>query len=404
VEAVSPAVFMRWLLRWQHLAPQSRLTGEQGLFQALLQLEGFEAPAIEWERSILPSRVADYNPRWLDQLCLSGTVGWGRISPHPAWSVGDGAAPTRVIPSHSTPITFYFRDSSDLMTQALAEQSVEESKLQLALSEVALGVRSYLQQRGACFTEDIERALGLNRSCALEGLWELAAAGLAAADGFDQLRAMIDPVRKTAMRNGHRKLRSTAGRWSLFHREIQNRSNEIGKARHADLALEAAAHTLLARYGVVFRDLLSRESNLPKWRDLVGMFRRLEDRGIVRGGRFVGGFSGEQFASLEALESLRASKHTVSEDVIHVAGGDPMNLVGIVVPGTRVAGMPSRSIQFQNGLALGEQEPVSVPGSKPSGRPQVAARPPHFEHQPTRRKADHNTSLLLFEGLEIGSS
>jgi ATP-dependent helicase Lhr and Lhr-like helicase len=404
VEAVSPAVFMRWLLAWQHLAPQSRLTGEQGLFQALLQLEGFEAPAIEWERSILPSRVADYNPRWLDQLCLSGTVGWGRISPHPAWSLGDGAAPTRVIPSNSTPITFYFRDSSDLMTQALAEQSVEEAKLQLALSEAALGVRSYLQQRGACFTEDIERALGLSRSGALEALWELAAAGLAAADGFDQLRAMIDPVRKTAMRSGHRKLRSTAGRWSLFHREIQNRSNEIGKARHADLALEAAAHTLLARYGVVFRDLLSRESNLPKWRDLVGMFRRLEDRGIVRGGRFVSGFSGEQFASLEALESLRASKHTVSEDVINVAGGDPMNLVGIVIPGTRVAGMPSRSIQFRNGLILGEQEPVSVPGSQRTGRPQVAARSLHFEHRPATRKADHNTSLPLFEGLEIGTN
>jgi ATP-dependent helicase Lhr and Lhr-like helicase len=404
VEAVTPAVFMRWLLAWQHLTPQSRLTGEQGLFQALLQLEGFEAPAIEWERSILPARVADYHPRWLDQLCLSGTVGWGRISPHPAWSIGDGAAPTRVIPSNSTPITFYFRDSSDLMTYTLAAQSVDESKLQQALSEVALGVRGYLEQRGACFTEDIERALGLTRSAILEALWELAAAGLAAADGFDQLRAMIDPVRKSAMRNGHRKIRSTAGRWSLFHREIQNRTSEIGQARHTDLALEAAAHTLLARYGVVFRDLLLRESNLPKWRDLVGMFRRLEDRGVVRGGRFVSGFSGEQFASLEALESLRASKHAVSEDAIEVAGGDPMNLVGIVVPGTRVAGTPGRSIQFRNGLILGEQEPVAVPRSEQKGQAHAPARPLQFEHRPARRKADINTSLPLFEGLEIGTN
>ena len=404
VEVVSPTVFMRWLLRWQHLTPQSRLSGEQGLFQALSQLEGFEAPAIEWERAILPARVADYHPGWLDQLCLSGTVGWGRISPHPAWSAGDGAAPTRVIPSNSTPITFYFRDSSDLITYTLAQQGVEESKLQQALSEAALGVRGYLEQRGACFTEDIERTLGLSRSDALEALWELAAAGLAAADGFDQLRAMIDPVRKSAMRSGNRKLRSTAGRWSLFDREMQNRSSEIGKARHADLALEAAAHTLLARYGVVFRDLLSRESNLPKWRDLVRMFRRLEDRGIVRGGRFVSGFSGEQFASPEALESLRASKDTVSEDVIEVAGGDPMNLVGIVVPGTRVAGTPGRSIQFRNGLILGEQEQVAVPPSEQKGRARLPGRPLQFEHRPAERKADINTSLPLFEGLEIGTN
>jgi ATP-dependent Lhr-like helicase len=404
VEAVSPDVFMRWLLSWQHLTPQSRLSGEQGLFQALLQLEGFEAPAIEWERSILPARVADYHPRWLDQLCLSGTLGWGRISPHPAWSVGAGAAPTRVIPSNSTPITFYFRDSSDLITYILAQQGVEESKLQLALSEAALGVRGYLEQRGACFSEDIERALSLTRSGALEALWELAAAGLAAADGFDQLRAMIDPVRKSAMRNGDRKLRSTSGRWSLFDREIQNRSDEIGKARHADLALEAAAHTLLARYGVVFRDLLLRESNLPKWRDLVRMFRRLEDRGVVRGGRFVSGFSGEQFASPEALESLRTAKNAVSEDVIEVAGGDPMNLVGIVVPGTRVAGTPGRSIQFRNGLILGEQEPVAVPRSEQKGQAHAPARPLQFEHRPARRKADINTSLPLFEGLEIGTN
>jgi ATP-dependent Lhr-like helicase len=401
VEAVSPTVFMRWLLRWQHLTPESRLSGEQGLFQVLSQLEGFEAPAIEWERSILPSRVADYHPRWLDQLCLSGTVGWGRISPHPAWSVGDGAAPTRVIPSNSTPITFYFRDSSDLITYALAQQGVEESKLQQALSEPALGVRGYLEQRGACFTEDIERALGLSRSGALGALWELAAAGLAAADGFDQLRAMIDPVRKSAMRNGDRKLRSTAGRWSLFDREIQNRSSEIGKARHADLALEAAAHTLLARYGVVFRDILLRESNLPKWGELVRMFRRLEDRGVVRGGRFVNGFSGEQFASPEALDSLRASKDTVSEDVIEIAGGDPMNLVGIVVPGTRVAGTPGRSIQFRNGLILGEQEQVAIPPSEPKDRARAPGHPLQFEHRPARRKADINTSLPLFEGLQI---
>lgn len=410
VEAVSAAVFMRWLLLWQHLAQQSRLSGEQGLFQALQQLEGFEAPAIEWERSILPARVVDYDPQWLDRLCLSGAVGWGRISPHPAWSVGDGAAPARVIPSNAAPITFHIRDSAEWLPYALAEQSVEEVKLQRALSATAFRVREYLQQRGACFTEDIERALGLTRSATLEALWELAAAGLAAADGFDQLRAMIDPARKSAARNGHRKMRSTAGRWSLFHREIHDKVSEIGQPRHADLALESAACTLLARYGVVFRDLLARESNLPKWRDLVGMFRRLEDRGVVRGGRFVSGFGGEQFASPEALESLRASRQTVSDDVIDVAGGDPMNLVGILLPGARVAAIPGRSIQFRNGLAVseqeGEQEPVPTPRSAPRGERALPARDTarllRFENRPASRKTGKPQSLSLFEGRDFG--
>jgi ATP-dependent Lhr-like helicase len=409
VEAVTPAVFMRWVLAWQHLAPQCHLTGEQGLFQVLLQLEGFEAPAIEWERSILPARVVDYNSQWLDQLCLSGTVGWGRISPHPAWSAGDGAAPTRVIPSNSAPITFYIRDSADWLPHALAEQGVEESKLQQALSEAAVRVRHYLQQRGACFTEEIERALCLTRSETLEALWELATAGLATADGFDQLRAMIDPVRRPAIRNGYRKIRSTAGRWSLFQREIPDRMSEIGQARHTDLALEAAAHTLLARYGIVFRDLVLRESNLPKWRDLVGMFRRLEDRGIVRGGRFVSGFGGEQFASPEALESLRASRHTVSEDIINVAGGDPMNLAGIVLPGARVPAIPGRCIQFRNGLIFSEQEAVSAPQSQQTRHVRVSTPPPQLGDQrlgdqPRPRKTVKTNSLPLFEGLEIASN
>ena len=194
IEAVTPAVYMRWLLNWQHLAPQTQLSGEEGVLEALHQLEGFEAPAIEWERTVLPARVANYDPRWLDALCLSGAVGWGRISPHPAWSTGDGAAPRRVIPTNAAPITFYIRETADWLPHALSQQCVEEAKLQQALSPEALQVRALLQQRGACFSNDIQRILNLSKQQTQHALWELATAGLAAADGFDQLRAMMDPA------------------------------------------------------------------------------------------------------------------------------------------------------------------------------------------------------------------
>ncbi|WP_263349803.1 DEAD/DEAH box helicase [Acidicapsa acidisoli] len=351
VEAVTPAVYMRWVLGWQHLAPQTQLTGEEGLFEVLSQLEGFEAPAIEWERTILPARVANYNPRWLDQLCLSGAVGWGRVSPHPAWSAGDESVPRRVIPTNAAPITFFVRDSAQWLPYALAEQCVDEKKLRLALSTEALSVRDLLRQRGACFADDIQRLLNLTRQQTHHALWELATAGLAAADGFDQLRSMIDPARKSATTSAPKRyVRSTAGRWSLFTAEVQTPPTAIERARRTDAALESAAQILLKRYGVVFRDLLHRESNVPKWRELLGILRRLEERGVVRGGRFVTGFGGEQFALPEAVDSLRSSRHREAKEVVVVAGADPMNLVGIVLPGDRVAAVPGRSITYRNGI------------------------------------------------------
>jgi ATP-dependent Lhr-like helicase len=350
IEPVTPAVYMRWLLQWQHLAPQTQLSGEEGVFEALRQLEGFEAPAIEWERTLLPARVANYDPRYLDGLCLSGAVGWGRISPHPAWFSGDkpngdGAArPRRVIPTNAAPITFYIRETADWLPHALAQQCVEEEKLAAALSPHALLLRSLLQQRGACFANDIQRIANLTRLQTQHALWELATAGLAAADGFDQLRACMDPRRRstTTETPNKRPTRSSAGRWSLLNestpsinpgvtpggpsfavssqrvgyraeRDRTPSSSEkaqasVAEARRTDAALESFARQLLARYGILFRDLLTRESNAPKWRDLLNILRRLEARGEIRGGRFVSGFSGEQYALPEAVESLRAAR------------------------------------------------------------------------------------------------
>jgi ATP-dependent helicase Lhr and Lhr-like helicase len=352
VEPVSPVVYMRWLLTWQHLAPQSQLSGEEGVFETLRQLEGFEAPAIEWERTLLPARVANYDPRWLDALCLSGAVGWGRISPHPAWSNGDGAAPRRVVPTNAAPITFYTRETADWLPHALARQSVEEEKLTAALSPEAVQLRALLQQRGACFANDIQRIANLTRQQTQHALWELATAGLAAADGFDQLRACMDPRRRstsTAETSGRRTARSSAGRWSLLCEEVHVAPTAIEQARRTDAAMESFARMLLIRYGVVFRDLLARESNAPKWRDLLNILRRLEARGEIRGGRFLSGFGGEQYALPEALESLRTARTRDCTAIISVAAADPINLVGIVIPGDRVAAVPGKQVFYCNG-------------------------------------------------------
>jgi ATP-dependent Lhr-like helicase len=381
IEAVSPAVFMHWLLGWQHLAPQTQLTGEEGVLRALEQLEGFEAPAIEWERTLLPARVANYDPRWLDALCLSGAVGWGRISPHPAWSVGDGAAPRRVIPTNAAPITFYVRESADWLPHALAQQCVEEPKLAAALSPEALQVRALLQQRGACFSADIQRIANLTRPQTQQVLWELATAGLAAADGFDQLRAMMDPKRKSS--TSEKKTRSSAGRWSLLCDELHAAPTPIERARRTDAALESAARMLLARYGVLFRDLLVRESNAPKWRDLLNILRRLEARGEIRGGRFVTGFGGEQFALPEAVESLRAARHHSSDETVTVAAADPMNLSGIVVPGERVPSVPGRQVQYRDGVVTGDAA-IATATDSPSPSRERASRPRRALFQSTQ--------------------
>ena len=361
IEPVTPAVYMRWLLSWQHLAPQTQLGGEEGVLAALQQLEGFEAPAVEWERTLLPTRVANYDPRWLDQLCLSGAVGWGRISPHPAWAEGDGSAPRRVVPTNAAPITFYVRETAEWLFYALAQQSVDEKLLAAALSEDALRIRTLLAQRGACFAADLQRLTGLTRQQVAHALWELATAGLASADGFDQLRALMDPKRKavapeaakhTSARAGAG--RTTAGRWSLLSERPVEEPDRIAAARQTDRALESFARMLLVRYGVLFRDLLARESNAPKWRELLGILRRLEARGDVRGGRFVTGFGGEQFALPEAVDSLRAARTREMHEEIAIAAADPLNLAGIVIPGERIAAVPGKVVRYCNGALADE--------------------------------------------------
>jgi ATP-dependent Lhr-like helicase len=419
VEPVTPAVYMRWLLGWQHLAAQTQVTGEAGLLEVLRRLEGFEAPAIEWERTLLPARLTNYSPAWLDQLCLSGAVGWGRISPHPAWLAQsqpaiDNNRRRRVVPTNAAPITFYLRETADWLPHALAQQSIDETLLATALSPDALCLRGMLQQRGACFANDLQRITGLTRAEISHALWELATAGIAAADGFDQLRVLMHARRDQSRREsvlaaaGKRQARTSAGRWSLLHIGFSDGLDDekkaaIAQARRTDQAMESFARMLLARYGILFRDLLARESNAPKWRDLLGILRRLEARGEVRGGRFVTGFGGEQFALPEAVDSLRAARTRESDDLISVAAADPLNLIGIVIPGERVAAVPGKVVRYRNGCLASEDsadtenEPPKVreatqrtvpsrknPELRPSIAPPIAAIPAHLSQSAPR--------------------
>jgi len=353
IEPVPPGTYMQWLLGWQHVAPQTQLSGEQGLLEALRGLEGFEAPAIEWERTLLPARVPGYDPRWLDSLCLAGVVGWGRISPHPAFYSDDGVGPRRVVPTSMAPITFFLRDQSMWMDMCLSQRLIPELNLAGCLSDLALQLRNCLERHGAIFAADLTRICGASSAEVSRALWELVAAGLVTGDGFDSLRILIDPRRKQSVTtNASRSLpaRNISGRWSLLcaasHYVNSDTAGEAAERREAELS--SACRVLLRRYGIVFRDVLQRESTLPKWRDLLPMLRRMEARGEVRGGRFLSGFSGEQFALPEALASLREARRSSRPPAIavQVAAGDPLNLVGIVVPGERISAVPGKYVIF----------------------------------------------------------
>ncbi len=376
IEPVTAAAFLRWLMRWQHVAPGTQVVGERGTMEVLQQLQGFEIPANAWERQVLARRIADYDPKWLDQLCLTGAVGWGRLSPHPATidagatANGNGAsqeetpAPRqrRVIPTSVAPITFFVREEADWMIPRHAAGDEAEAR---GLSHGAKLVLEFLRQRGASFFADIVRGIGKLKAEIETGLWELVAAGLVTADGFDNLRALIDPKRRAGQGSGRStRPRHSSGRWALLHADVAAERNR---------AVEAACWMLLRRYGIVIRDLLARESNLPPWRELLMAFRRLEDRGEIRGGRFVDGFLGEQFALPVAVESVRGMRGLpLSGETVTLSAADPLNLVGILVPGERVPAISGRTVSYRDGIAVSGSERLVTSQSGPSEAAQSA--------------------------------
>jgi ATP-dependent Lhr-like helicase len=354
IEPVTSAQFMRWLLRWQHVAPGSQVEGERATLEVLRQLQGFEIPANAWERQVLSRRIVNYDPQWLDQLCLTGAVGWGRLSPHPATLEDSSAGKRRVIPTSVAPITFFIREEADWMTPHHPSHDQPESR---GLSPGARQVLDFLKQRGASFFADIVRGTDKLKAEIETALWELVAGGVVTADGFDNLRSLIDPKRRAGQGSGRSaRPRHSTGRWALLYTD---------QALERSRAVEATCWMLLKRYGIVFRDLLARETNLPKWRELQMGFRRLEDRGEIRGGRFVDGFLGEQFALPVAVESLRATrKMPLTGETITVSAADPLNLAGILVPGERVPAISGRTVTFRDGV-VAQQEGMS-PGYLPT--------------------------------------
>ena len=346
IEPVSGADFLRFLLAWHHMEPQGRLDGPLGLVAVLELLEGFEIPLAAWEERILPSRLVHYNPSWLDQLCLSGELAWARLYP-PTDSNGRRVGTTRL-----SPIALVFRENLPVYL-SLGPTPQEQGD---HFRGVARQILECLQQRGACFLQELAQWTRQLPTEVEEGLGELVARGLVTCDGFAGLRSRISPVKRWSLhsrrgqRRGDSKLaslqRMAAGRWSLLQRPP---NSDIDQAKQT----EFLARQLLRRYGVVFHRLLLRESHVPPWRDLVRVYRRLEARGEIRGGRFVAGFSGEQYALPEAVEQLRSTRRKKpSGTMVSVNGADPLNLVGILTPGQRVPTHPSNRIVYRDGVPM----------------------------------------------------
>ena len=335
IEPVSAADFMRFLLHWQHAAGETQMKGIEGLGVVIEQLDGYEVPAGAWEHEVLAARVQDYEPDFIDRLCLSGRVAWGRLSP----ANGTGKAPLR-----SSPIALMLREHAGLWRAAAEPQAGE-------LSSEANAVCEMLRSRGASFFHEIVSATGQLRTQTERSLGELAGSGLVTADSFGGLRALLAPSDKHKRRSRHRRPAyevDTAGRWALLRDDA---AVDDGKR------VEEFARALLRRYGVVFRALLARESRLPTWRELAGVYRRLEARGEIRGGRFVSGFGGEQFALADAVGRLRAvRKLDKSGELVALSGADPLNLVGIVTPEARVAAITPNRVLYRDGLALAALE------------------------------------------------
>jgi ATP-dependent Lhr-like helicase len=351
IEPVSPQDFMRYLFARQHVGGDRRLEGKRGLLDVIAQLQGFEIAASAWERDVLPLRVANYDPRWLDDLCLAGEVVWSRMSVR---KNGNGTSRSSG-PSRATPITLALRrDLPRLIDVVRGGQQTE------APAAGAAGATwDTLKQHGALFFDDLAAASRQLPAQLEEGLWDLVGRGLVTADGFSALRQIMAPqgsrgrsVRRHARYGGAARpsrVSAPQGRWSIVHRFVEPASAE-------DVA-EAAAMQLLARYGVVFRDLVARETLAVPWRDIVRALRRQEARGIVRGGRFVSGFIGEQYAlpeSVDALRKVRRSPRT--GDIVRLNAADPLNLAGIITPAPRVPAVHTNAIVFRDGVPVAVEE------------------------------------------------
>jgi ATP-dependent Lhr-like helicase len=347
IEPVAARDFLRFLLSWQRVTPDARMQGPDAVEVMAAQLEGFEAAAGAWETEILPARIEEYEPAWLDDHCLAGRIAWARLRPRTARPNGErGATPVR-----TTPITLLARRNAALWT------SLSPTPEGVQPGGRAQAVADYVRAHGASFFDELVEGTGLLRNQVEEALAELVALGLVNSDSFGGLRALLVPSdRRRPIAIGRRRRRTVAfgmedaGRWALARRAATAPAGTQPKPE----AVEHVAHKLLHRYGVVFWRLLEREADwLPPWRELLRVYRRLEARGDIRGGRFVAGFSGEQFALPDAVGMLReVRRKPASETWISLSGADPLNLVGILTPGPRLAALTGNRLLYRDGLPV----------------------------------------------------
>jgi len=329
IEPVTPADFMRFLFKWQHVDTIARLTGPDGLKEVLDRLDGFEAPASSWERSILPARLDRYEPSLLDMACLSGEVRWARLSP-----------PGVLRTTSGTPIALLSGDCADAWSCRGRPSDRPDAP---AVSDDARLVVERLGERGPSFFRDLASALSFDADRLRIALSALVAAGLAASDGFAGLRVLVAAERGRPWPIDRRP--NLAGRWNLI--------DVRGRVSSDPPDLEHQAWSLLRRYGIVFRRLLTRETAAAPWRELTRVYRRLEARGEIRGGRFVSGMAGEQYALPDAIPALREVRRTPSSGAIYaVSTADPLNLAGIVTAGARVAARGLNRIAYRDGVPV----------------------------------------------------
>jgi len=346
IEPVAMRDFFRFLFEWQHVDEDARLEGPDALPRVLAMLEGYEAPARSWETEILSARLKGYQPSWLDAECQAGRVAWSRLTP--SASLGERIRSPAPVPA--TPIALIDRRRISMWT-ALAPPAPAPT-----LGGRAEAVLEVLRTHGALFFDELADVTRMLRAEVEQALGELVAQGLVTSDGFAGLRALLTP---TSQRKPHSGLKrrgrvlpfaiESGGRWAIVRRGAQPPTDEARTA-----AVEHVARVLLARYGVAFWRLMAREAGwLPPWRDLARVYRRLEAQGEIRGGRFVAGVSGEQFALPEAIAAMREIRRRPPNGRwVSVSGADPLNLVGVLTPGLRLAGLTANRVVYRDGLPV----------------------------------------------------
>ena len=361
IEPVTAQDFMRFLLRWHHVAPGSQREGRAGVLSVVDQLQGFELPGGAWEEAVLPARVDEYQGRWLEDLCLSGEVAWGRLSIRS--SDHEESRRGTSTPSRATPLTFALREDLPWLLRAVRGDVVPG----LPAHGASRDLLDVLSARGALFRSELSTLSGRMPGEVEEGVWNLVTRGLVTADGFQAVRSLWS-AREVWRRRHHHDARSRLGsrRASGWRQGGEGRWSLLPQAEgpeDPDALAEMVAGQLLARWGVVFWDLTARETMTVPWREVHWALRRLEARGLVRGGRFVTGFTGEQYALPEAVEELRQTRRRErTGEVVRIAAADPLNLVGIVLPGGRVPAVRNRWVVYRDGILLPDDPASPVRG------------------------------------------